>query len=220
MSEPEVADLQARGYNPAAVYESNPLLKRAIDLLASGHFTEGNRDAMNPLVMDLLYNDRFLALADFQSYIEAQAKVDELYADPDAWSRKAILNVARTGFFSSDRSMREYLDRIWHDDSPPVRIGGFGGGLVLRRGSAQAGTTSTAVPVRPAIAWTRRLAPWTGTWVRAKRRPTMCRARIVSAASGEPEQWRRWREPGDNDSPPPTHLRQRLGGGRVHLASR
>jgi starch phosphorylase len=75
MSEPEVADLQARGYNPAAVYESNPLLKRAIDLLASGHFTEGNRDAMNPLVMDLLYNDRFLALADFQSYIEAQAKV-------------------------------------------------------------------------------------------------------------------------------------------------
>jgi len=114
MSEPEVADLQARGYNPAAVYESNPLLKRAIDLLASGHFTEGNRDAMNPLVMDLLYNDRFLALADFQSYIEAQAKVNELYADPDAWSRKAILNVARTGFFSSDRSMREYLDRIWH----------------------------------------------------------------------------------------------------------
>ena len=67
---------------------------------------------------NLLNEDRFLALADYAAYIEAQERVDAAYADPDAWSRKAILNVARSGFFSSDRAMREYIDRIWH--TPPV----------------------------------------------------------------------------------------------------
>ena len=114
MTEPEVAELQTRGYVPSHVYETNPLLKRAMDLIASGHFTEGNRESVAPVVSDLLYNDRFLTLADFQSYIDAQGRVDAAYADPDKWVHKAILNVARTGFFSSDRSMRDYLDRIWH----------------------------------------------------------------------------------------------------------
>ncbi|MEI2776584.1 MAG: glycogen/starch/alpha-glucan phosphorylase [Tetrasphaera sp.] len=114
MTEPEVVELQSHGYVPSQVYESNPLLKSAIDLIASGHFTEGNRESVAPVLDDLLYNDRFLTLADFQSYIDAQARVDAAYADRDAWSRKAILNVARSGFFSSDRSMRDYIDRIWH----------------------------------------------------------------------------------------------------------
>ncbi len=114
MTEPEVAELQARGYHPGEYYESNPSLKRAIDLIASGHFTDGNRDAVSTVVGDLLYSDRFLALADYQSYLEAQERVEAAYADQDEWSRKAILNVARTGFFSSDRSIRDYIDRIWH----------------------------------------------------------------------------------------------------------
>ena len=67
-----------------------------------------------PVVSNLLGDDRFLALADYRSYIDAQAQVDKAYADQDAWSRSAILNVARCGFFSSDRAMREYIDRIWH----------------------------------------------------------------------------------------------------------
>ena len=114
MTEPEVAELQARGYHPGEYYESNPSLKRAIDLIASGHFTGGNRDLVSSVVGDLLYNDRFLALADYASYMEAQSRVEAAYADQDAWARMAILNVARSGFFSSDRSIRDYIDRIWH----------------------------------------------------------------------------------------------------------
>ena len=114
MTEPEVAELQARGYHPGEYYESNLSLKRAIDLIASGHFTGGNRDLVSSVVGDLLYNDRFLALADYASYMEAQSRVEAAYADQDAWARMAILNVARSGFFSSDRSIRDYIDRIWH----------------------------------------------------------------------------------------------------------
>ena len=113
MSEPEVAELQAQGYTPSKVYEENPLLKRTIDLIASGEFTDGNRDEAWPVVGDLLYNDRFMALADYQSYIDAQARVDAYYAKPDAWARSAVLNVARSAYFSSDRSMRDYMSRIW-----------------------------------------------------------------------------------------------------------
>ncbi len=112
--EPQVAELQSRGYRPHEYYESNPQLKATLDLIASGHFSGGDRGVFEPLISNLLYEDRFLALADFQSYLDAQAKVDAYYADQNAWVHSAILNVARSGYFSSDRSMRDYLDRIWH----------------------------------------------------------------------------------------------------------
>ena len=113
LTEPEVADLQRQGYSPGSYFESNPTLRRAIGLIASGHFTDGDRSVVGPIVGDLLANDRYLVLADFQSYLDAQARVDAAYGDQDAWSRSAILNVARCGFFSSDRAMRDYIDRIW-----------------------------------------------------------------------------------------------------------
>jgi glycogen phosphorylase len=113
MSEPEVAELQAQGYVPTACYEQDETLRATIDLIASGHFTRGERHLAAPVVDDLLYNDRFMTLADFRSYVDVQEQVDAAYADPTAWSRSAILNVARSGFFSSDRSMVDYLDRIW-----------------------------------------------------------------------------------------------------------
>jgi starch phosphorylase len=116
--EPEVEALYASGYTPASFYESDPQLRAAVDLIASGAFSGGDRMVFDPVVSNLLGDDRFLALADYRSYIEAQARVDKAYADQDAWSRAAILNVARSGFFSSDRAMREYIDRIWH--TPPV----------------------------------------------------------------------------------------------------
>jgi starch phosphorylase len=116
--EPEVEALYAKGYVPSSYYESNENLRRAIDLIAQGAFSGGDRDTYASVVGNLLYEDRFMALADYESYIEAQATVDAAYANREAWTRSAILNVARSGFFSSDRSMRDYIDRIWH--TPPA----------------------------------------------------------------------------------------------------
>lgn len=118
MTEPEVEALWAAGYHPSSFYEQDENLRRAIDLIASGAFSDGDRSVFEPVVSNLLYDDRFMVMADYASYLEAQARVDEAYRDPDAWTRSAILNVARSGFFSSDRSMRDYIDRIWH--TPPV----------------------------------------------------------------------------------------------------
>ncbi len=118
MTEPEVEALWAAGYHPASFYEQDENLRRAIDLIASGAFSGGDRSVFEPVVSNLLYDDRFMVMADYAAYLEAQSRVDAAYADPDAWTRSAILNVARSGFFSSDRSMRDYIDRIWH--TPPV----------------------------------------------------------------------------------------------------
>jgi len=113
MSEPEVEKLSTAGYAPSAYYEANPDLKGAIDLISSGAFSGGDRNAFEPVVSNLLAQDRFMALADYQSYIDAQAKVEAAYVNKEAWTKSAIRNVARCGFFSSDRSMRDYLSRIW-----------------------------------------------------------------------------------------------------------
>ena len=114
LTEPEVAAIVERGYHPSAYYETNEDLRNALDLIASGAFSGGDRAVFEPVVSNLLNEDRFLALADFQSYVDAQARVDAAYADVDDWTRRAVLNVSRGGFFSSDRSMRDYIDRIWH----------------------------------------------------------------------------------------------------------
>ncbi|XKF89742.1 glycogen/starch/alpha-glucan phosphorylase [Microbacterium lacus] len=118
MAEPEVEALWAKGYKPAEFYQADESLRRALDLIASGAFSGGDRSVFEPIVSNLLYDDRFMVLADYATYIEAQAKVDLAYADQDAWTKAAILNVARSGFFSSDRSIRDYIERIWH--TPPA----------------------------------------------------------------------------------------------------
>ncbi|WP_345184815.1 glycogen/starch/alpha-glucan phosphorylase [Microbacterium panaciterrae] len=118
MAEPEVDRLDRAGYRPSEVYQADAELRRAIDLIASGALSGGDRSVFEPIVSNLLYEDRFMVLADFSAYVAAQARVDAAYADQDAWTRSAILNVARCGFFSSDRSIRDYIDRIWH--TPPT----------------------------------------------------------------------------------------------------
>ncbi len=118
MNEPEVAELGAKGYNPGSYYESNADLRAALDLIMSGAFSNGDPHTFDSVTSNLIHHDRFMALADFQAYVDTQAAVEAKYADQDAWTRSAILNVARSGYFSSDRSMADYIKRIWH--TPPV----------------------------------------------------------------------------------------------------
>ena len=108
-----VRDRKAHGYNPREPYEQNAALRGAIDLIASGALAGGDTQLFRPLVDNLLDDDPYLVLADFQSYAEAQQRVDALWSDAFAWTRQSILNTARMGRFSSDRSVREYCSSIW-----------------------------------------------------------------------------------------------------------
>ncbi|HEY4990824.1 MAG TPA: glycogen/starch/alpha-glucan phosphorylase [Nakamurella sp.] len=125
LTEPEVQATVTAGYRPHEFYGSNPMLRRALESIAGGEFSRGDRDEFAPLIDSLLGNDQFLVLADYQAYIDAQDRVEAVYRDPRAWTRSAILNVARSGYFSSDRSIRDYLDRIWHTTAVPRRLTRF-----------------------------------------------------------------------------------------------
>jgi len=116
----EVAQLKALGYTPQYYYRSNVLLKNAIDLIDSGVFSHGDRELFRPLINSLMNDDPYLLFADYPDYIECQSQVSQAYRNREHWTRMSILNVARMGKFSSDRSIREYSDRIWH--TPPVKV--------------------------------------------------------------------------------------------------
>ena len=120
MTTPEVKEVRRLGYRPRTYYETNPHLREVIDLIDSGFFTKGDRDVFRPMIDHLLNHDEYMLLADFQSYIDCQARVSAAYLDREHWSRMSILNVARSGFFSSDRAIREYCEEIWK--VKPVRI--------------------------------------------------------------------------------------------------
>ncbi len=116
----EVFSLKESGYNPMDYYHGNSELKAVIDQIASGLFSNGNEGLFKPLVDSLLYRDEYLLLADYQSYIECQDRVSQAYLDEESWTRMSILNVARCGFFSSDRSIRQYCEEIWKVE--PVQV--------------------------------------------------------------------------------------------------
>jgi glycogen phosphorylase len=109
----EVERRKAEGYTPRSIYESNPELREAIDLIDSGFFSGGDRGLFHPLVESLLTRDDYMLLADYQAYVDCQQRVSEAYADQNNWTRMSILNTARVGRFSSDRSIREYCRDIW-----------------------------------------------------------------------------------------------------------
>ncbi|MBU0653561.1 MAG: glycogen/starch/alpha-glucan phosphorylase [Gammaproteobacteria bacterium] len=123
MTESEVAVLQASDYRPQEYYAHDQELKQALDFLANGYFSHGDTTLFRPLVMNLLDKDPYKVLADYRSYVDCQAKISECYRDRAKWTRMSILNVARMGKFSSDRSVREYAENIWKID--PVDIGEF-----------------------------------------------------------------------------------------------
>ncbi|HEX2457676.1 MAG TPA: glycogen/starch/alpha-glucan family phosphorylase, partial [Vicinamibacterales bacterium] len=110
----EVAAAKAGGYRPRAIYEANPELHEAIDLIDAGQFSNGDREVFRPLVESLLVRDEYLLFADYQPYLECQQRVSEAYRDQEEWTRRSILNCARVGRFSSDRSIREYCRDIWN----------------------------------------------------------------------------------------------------------
>jgi len=109
----EVHDLKSRGYNPRSCYEENAQLRDVIDRIAAGDFSGGDRELFRPLVDQLLHHDDYLLLADYQPYIDCQDRIDAAYLDRERWTAMSILNVARMGKFSSDRSIRDYCEMIW-----------------------------------------------------------------------------------------------------------
>ncbi len=110
----EVARRRAAGYRPRAEVDANPELARVLEMLASGRFSPDRPNEAAPIVERLLADhEPYLVLADFAAYCAAQERVDELYRHEDDWSRKAALNSLNMGYFSSDRSVREYADWIW-----------------------------------------------------------------------------------------------------------
>jgi starch phosphorylase len=109
----QVAETWRKGYYPRHFYETDEELKKAIDQLSSGYFSDDDETLFRPLVEELLNRDDFLLLADYQAYIQCQEKVSAAYLDRDHWTKMSILNVARMGKFSSDRSIKEYCDKIW-----------------------------------------------------------------------------------------------------------
>ena len=122
LSAAEVATLRARGYRPASFYESHPELRAAVDFVRDGFFSRGDPDLFRPIVDSLLHWDTYMLLADFQSYADCQAQVGLVYQDPTQWSRMSILNVARSGKFSSDRTIGEYAREIWRVPRVPIRL--------------------------------------------------------------------------------------------------
>jgi len=115
----EVISLRS-GYRPLDYYHANPALKQAIDLIREGFFSPDQPSLFQPLVDLLLYEDRYMVLADFDAYHQAQMGVDALYCDTEEWTKKSILNVARIAKFSSDRTILEYNQDIWRAAPVPI----------------------------------------------------------------------------------------------------
>jgi starch phosphorylase len=116
----EVERRKREGYNPRDFYNSNANLREVLDSLSNGELSHGDKTLFEPLVSSLLFGDEYMLLADYQSYIDCQDRVSLAYRNPEEWTRMSILNVARIGKFSSDRSIRDYCADIWK--TWPVKI--------------------------------------------------------------------------------------------------
>jgi len=114
--------LKAGDYRPYELYRENPVLREAIDRIASGAFSHGDRELFRPLVDALLGHDEYMLLADYQPYVDTQTEVGRAWGDPEHWTRMSILNVARMGRFSSDRAVREYCEDIWRVQPVTVEL--------------------------------------------------------------------------------------------------
>jgi glycogen phosphorylase len=110
----QVTDLKTKGYNPQDYYHRDAELKRVIDLINTGLFAHGDKGLFGPLIDHLLYHDEYLLMADYRSYVDCQEEVNRAFQDSARWTRMSIINTARIGKFSSDRSIHEYARNIWN----------------------------------------------------------------------------------------------------------
>ena len=117
----EVHELLAKGYHPRSYVDADPELAAAIKAIADGTFSHGDTEVFAPLVSNLVDHDPFLVLADYAGYIRCQGEVDRTWRDSNAWARMSILNSARSGKFSSDRSIAEYCEEIWNVQPVTIR---------------------------------------------------------------------------------------------------
>lgn len=115
----EVREIKSNGYNPKSYYENNPELKKVLDMLNNDYFNKNEPGIFKPVFDNLLNNDAYLVMADYESYVKCQLNVEQNYKDRYNWIRKSIINTARAGKFSSDRTIRQYAEEIWH--IKPVR---------------------------------------------------------------------------------------------------
>jgi starch phosphorylase len=121
-NESEIAALHAEGYRPWELIPTMPELGEVLKLVEQGHFSGGDGDLFRPLLQNLTGRDPFCVLPDFADYMRVQDCVSRAWADRTAWNRMSLMNTARTGFFSSDRSIKEYASRIWKAEPFPVTI--------------------------------------------------------------------------------------------------
>jgi starch phosphorylase len=120
LTAPQVEERKACGYSPHDYYHSDSALREVIDAIAHGDFSRGDRGLFQPLVDSLMQRDEYMLFADFAPYVDCQSRVSETYIDHERWSRKSILNTARSGKFSSDRSVHEYCQRVWRTGAVPI----------------------------------------------------------------------------------------------------
>jgi starch phosphorylase len=116
----EISNIKSHGYNPMVYYDSNPELKEAIDIIKSGFFSRKDINLFKPLIDSLICRDEHMILVDYQSYIDCQERISMAFKDQKKWTNMSILTVARMGKFSSDRSIQEYNEKIWH--ATPLEI--------------------------------------------------------------------------------------------------
>ncbi len=121
-TESEIMELRTNGYQPKEYIENMPELSEAIRLIELGHFSNGDGDLFLPLIDNLKTNDPYFVMADFADYLRAQDNVSRAWSNRKEWNRMSLLNIARSGFFSSDRSIREYCQSIWKVEALPVEI--------------------------------------------------------------------------------------------------
>ncbi len=118
MNAKEVTDLYAQGgYNPYEIYETNPVLHEVIDQLTNGFFENVSPDEFTMIRDNLLTRDNYFVLKDFDAYVKAQEQINELYKDTKKWTHMSIVNIAKSSFFTTDRTMRQYNEDIWHVES-------------------------------------------------------------------------------------------------------